>query len=429
MLFIFSYLYISVPYLISIPKHSFVVFIVLCEFISKMSTRIIFIFLITFQISSCHNLKIERVLILSRHNVRTPLSRNLFEFTPKPWPNWKEKNGYLTAKGALLEGFMGEFFSSWLIEEGVLTKNCPDVKSFYVYANIAQRTMASASAFIDKAFPLCNITIHHTANAQKDPIFNPVIHNASKAFKVEAVEQMQAVLNSFNFQNSEEYLEKVLNYKESKYCLIKKKCDLVNDINKIFVNVGFKPNLEGPLKISKSVIDSFIMENYEGFPMDEVAWGTLETSEDWKVIMELSKGYHNVIFNTSIVAKDLAQPLLSFIKDLFIKKQYKVTLLMGHDANIYTVLKSLQVKPYMLSDQYEKTPTGGKIVFQKWIDKISSQCYLKIDYIYQTTKQMREGKKLSITNPPEFTLLELEGCKMDANGFCPWNKFVELLNS
>ncbi|CAB3257437.1 unnamed protein product [Arctia plantaginis] len=394
-----------------------------------MSSSIILIFLLTFQVCSCQNLKIEQVLILSRHNVRTPLSQNLHEFTPKPWPNWKEKSGYLTAKGALLEGFMGEFFSSWLIQEGVLAKKCPDEKSFYVYANIAQRTMASADAFISKAFPLCNITIHHTTAAQKDPIFNPVIHNASKTFKIEAVEQMQTLLNSFHFQTSEECLENILDYKASNYCLTKQKCDLVNDKNKIFVNVGFKPNVEGPLKVSKSVIDSFIMENYEGLPIDEVAWGRLKTNDDWNLIMELSKGYHNVIFNTSIVAEDLARPLLTFIKDLLINRQYKVTLLMGHDANIYTVLKSLRVKPYVLNDQYEKAPAGGKIVFQKWMDKISSERYLRIDYVYQTTKQMREGKSLSMINPPDFTLLELEGCEIDANGFCPWNDFVNILNS
>lgn len=371
--------------------------------------------------------KLEQVLILSRHNVRTPLSKNLFEFTPKEWPKWKEKSGYLTAKGVLLEGYMGEYFTSWLRkEELLLNKDCPSEQSFFVYANTAQRTLASAEAFISKGFPDCNITIHHTSES-KDPIFNPVIHNNSAIFKLEASEQMKTLLKSLNLNTSYEDLEAILDYKQSNYCMNEKKCDFTKDMNKIFVNVGFKPNLEGPLKISKSVIDSFIMENYEGFPTKEVAWGLLTNEQQWDLVLDLSKGYHSVIFNTSLVARDVARPLLKYISHIMFEKQYKVALLMGHDANIYTVLKSLDVKPFSLRNQYEMTPAGGKIVFQKLLDVSSGTFYVKIDYVYQFTDQMREGRRLSLVNPPEFTLLQLEGCKLEGNGFCLWDDFVKLL--
>lgn len=372
--------------------------------------------------------KLKQVLILSRHNVRTPLSKNLADFTPKNWPIWKEKTGYLTAKGALLEGFMGEYFVSWLRKEGLLTNDCPHEDSFFIYANTAQRTMASAKAFVNKGFPSCNVTIHHTPD-DKDPIFNPVIHNASAIFKLEATEQMRALLKTLHLNNSYEDLEEILNYKQSKYCLIENKCDFVTDQNKIYVNVGTKPNLEGPLKISKSVIDSFIMENYEGFPEKEVAWGQLKSTEQWNLVLDLSKGYHSVIFNTTLIANDVAQLLLKYMRDLLLNKEYKATLLMGHDANIYTILKSMGFKPYSLRNQYEMTPAGGKIVFQKWIEDKSGILYVKVDYVYQCTDQMREGRSLSLDNPPEFTSLQLEDCKTDESGFCLWDDFVKLLNS
>ncbi|XP_075988726.1 glucose-1-phosphatase-like [Anticarsia gemmatalis] len=323
---------------------------------------------------------------------------------------------------------MGEFFSSWLIKEGLLTKNCPDENSFYVYANTAQRTMASAQSFISKAFPQCNITIHHASDTQRDPIFNPVVHNSSKAFRTEAIEEMKTLLKSLHLNSSYEDLQNILDYKESKYCVIKHKCDFITDPNKVFVNTGFKPNLEGPLKICKSVIDSFIMENYEGFPINEVAWGSLQDVDQWDAILGLTRGYHDVIFNTTLIAQDLAKPLLKFITELLLKRQAKVTLLMGHDANIYTVLKSMGFKPYTLEKQYEMTPAGGKIVIQKWGNNTSGNMYAKIDYVYQGTDQMREGKALSLNNPPEVTMLKLEGCVMDDNGFCLWDDFVKLLN-
>lgn len=372
--------------------------------------------------------KLQQVLILSRHNVRTPLSKNLADFTPKKWPIWKEKSGYLTAKGALLEGYMGEYFSLWLQKQGLLDAECPHEENFFVYANTAQRTMASAEAFVTKGFPSCNIKIHHSPNG-KDPIFNPVIHNTSSIFILDATDQMRLLLKSLHLNSSYKDLEQILNYKQSEYCLTEHKCDFVTDMNKIIVKVGFKPNLEGPLKISKSVIDSFIMENYQGFPENEVAWGLLKNNDDWNYVLDLSKGYHSVIFNTTLIAKDLARPLLKFMREMILHKQYNITLLMGHDANIYTVLKSLDFKLYSLTNQYEITPAGGKLVFQKWLEEKSGAFYAKVDYVYQCTNQMREGKRLSLDNPPEYTSLQFEGCKADEAGFCPWDDFVGILNS
>lgn len=388
----------------------------------------LFLILVLVEGYCAKSLKLQQVLILSRHNVRTPLSKNLEIFTPKTWPVWKEKHGYLTAKGALLEGYMGEYFSLWLQKHGLLNKECPSEENFFVYANTAQRTMASANAFVSKGFPGCDIKIHHTSD-MNDPVFNPIIHNASAIFKLEAADQMRILLKSLHLNSSYEDLEKILNYQQSEYCLNEHKCNFVTDINKIFVNVGFKPNLEGPLKISKSVVDSFIMENYEGFPINEVAWGLLKNNDQWNLVLDLSKGYHSVIFNTTLIARDVARPLLRYMSEIILDKQYRTTLLMGHDANIYTILKSMGFKPYSLKNQHEVTPAGGKIVFQKWLDEETGIFYMKVDYVYQCTNQMREGRSLSMDNPPEFTSLQLEDCKTDENGFCLWDDFVEILNS
>ncbi len=41
----------------------------------------------------------------------------------------------------------------------------------------------------------------------------------------------------------------------------------------------------------------------------------------------------------------------------------KITVLVGHDSNIASLLTALDFKPYQLHDQNERTPIGGKIVF------------------------------------------------------------------
>lgn len=370
---------------------------------------------------------LKQVVILSRHGLRTPLSKYLSEMTPKAWPTWKEKPGYLTAKGKVLEGYMGKFFSAWLSQEGLLPKTCPSEEIFYVYANTKQRTRASASAFVGKAFPKCNITIHHS-NSDVDPIFNPVIHNSSAIFREIVIEDMQAQLKALSLNASYKDLDMILDFKNSEICKNDHKCNLATDKNKAYVMSGEKPNLDGPLKIGNSVVDAFVMQYYEGFPLNNVAWGHLETPEEWQTLMCLSKSYHNIIFNTSLVAKDIAQPLIKFMTNIFLNDSVpKISLLMGHDANMYTVLNSLNFKPYMLENQYELSPVSGKIVFQKWFDNVEKVELLRINFVYQSYTQLRDCLELSLENPPQFRLLELNECAVDKNGFCLWSDFVEIL--
>lgn len=370
------------------------------------------------------NLKLQRVVVLSRHNVRSPLSEHLAEITPRPWPHWDEKSGYLTPKGVYLEGLMGDFFSKWLQNEGLLPQGCPEKDDVFVYANSKQRTKVTARAFILKAFPECNVTIH--VGDKSDPVFSPFIHNNTDAFRKEVVDSMQQILDSLNLNSSYELLENILDYKDSDICKTNHKCDLETDMNKINeIAVGKKPTVSGPLKICNTAIDAFKMEYYNGFSLPDVAWGELNNSR-WETLSKLMEGYHNVIFNSTILAKDIALPLIKYMKDIFINKNTKFTLLMGHDANILTFVTGMRFKPYILPNQYEKAPIGGKIVFQKWLNT-NGEYFLRIQYVYASTNQLRVGSKLSLVKPPQFKVLELEDCPVNNEGFCPWETFEKLL--
>ncbi|XP_026322556.1 uncharacterized protein LOC113232134 [Hyposmocoma kahamanoa] len=380
--------------------------------------------------SDYNNITLKQVFILSRHGVRTPLAKDLDQMTPKKWPDWNKKPGYLTEKGILLEGYMGKYFSELLNKENLLPDYCPKEEEIFIYANVKQRTIESAKAFVNKAFSGCNITIHQKDHNGIDPVFNVAIHNSSLSFQKLALEQMYEQLRPLNLNKSFEDMSHILDYKLSQLCLIDNECNLITDLNKIIdVQVGFKPNIKGPLKICNSAIDAFIMENYEGFPFNNVAWGQM-TESKWQDIINLSRKYHNVIFNTTLIAKDLSLPLLNYFRNIFLNdNSTKVTLLMGHDANIYTLINSMSFKPYFLPEQYELAPVSGKIVFQKWFDEVKKKDLLKISYVYQSTKQLRSGIELSLWNPPQFVTLELHNCKIDDKGYCLWDDFVKFLHT
>ncbi|CAF4887086.1 unnamed protein product [Pieris macdunnoughi] len=74
-----------------------------------------FLFLVFVTFSKSYDLK--QVLILSRHNIRAPLSSNLQYLSSNTWPIWNVDSAFLTAKGALLEGYMGSFISNWLVKK------------------------------------------------------------------------------------------------------------------------------------------------------------------------------------------------------------------------------------------------------------------------------------------------------------------------
>lgn len=380
---------------------------------------------------STYGYELKQVIILSRHNVRAPLSSDLENYSPKSWPRWHTKPGELTEKGTILEGYMGQYFSLWLQHKGLLkTKNCPTEREFFAYANNKQRTIASAEAFVQKAFPNCNISVHHATGHNKDPNFNPVINNSTDAFKEIAQHEMNNRLSEINVRSSLDKLQSILDYGHSSNCKSKNQCDLAADKTTIELEVGLEPELIGPLHIANSVVDSFKMAYYEGFPIENIAWDEIKKSKDWENLMAINFAYHDVRFNTSSVAKDIATPLITYMRIIF-ENEYeypKITLLMGHDANLYTVLSSFNFKSFKLGKQFEKTPVGGKLVFQKWWDDKLKRALLKIEYIYQSTEQLREEIELCWVTPPQTLTMELKNCVLDENGFCLWEDFIKILD-
>ena len=91
---------------------------------------------------------LDRVVILSRHNIRSPLSGSgslLGDITPHEWFSWTSAPSELSLRGAVLETMMGQYFRLWLEEEGLFPENWqPEENAVRFYANAKQRTLATA---------------------------------------------------------------------------------------------------------------------------------------------------------------------------------------------------------------------------------------------------------------------------------------------
>lgn len=380
--------------------------------------------------------QLQQVLMMSRHNLRAPLANNgsvLEQSTPNKWPEWDVPGGQLTTKGGVLEVYMGHYMREWLAEQGMVkSEECPPPDTVYAYANSLQRTVATAQFFITGAFPGCDIPVHHQEKmGTMDPTFNPVITDDSAAFSEQAVAAMEKELSKLQLTDSYQLLEKIVNYKDSPACKEKQQCSLVDGKNTFSAKYQQEPGVSGPLKVGNSLVDAFTLQYYEGFPMDQVAWGEIKSDQQWKVLSKLKNGYQDSLFTSPEVARNVAKPLVSYIDKALVTDRTsapKITVLVGHDSNIASLLTALDFKPYQLHDQNERTPIGGKIVFQRWHDSKANRDLMKIEYVYQSAEQLRNADALTLQAPAQRVTLELSGCPIDANGFCPMDKFDSVLN-
>ncbi|EFV8221000.1 bifunctional glucose-1-phosphatase/inositol phosphatase [Shigella sonnei] len=380
--------------------------------------------------------QLQQVLMMSRHNLRAPLANNgsvLEQSTPNKWPEWDVPGGQLTTKGGVLEVYMGHYMREWLAEQGMVKSGeCPPPDTVDAYANSLQRTVATAQFFITGAFPGCDIPVHHQEKmGTMDPTFNPVITDDSAAFSEQAVAAMEKELSKLQLTDSYQLLEKIVNYKDSPACKEKQQCSLVDGKNTFSAKYQQEPGVSGPLKVGNSLVDAFTLQYYEGFPMDQVAWGEIKSDQQWKVLSKLKNGYQDSLFTSPEVARNVAKPLVSYIDKALVTDRTsapKITVLVGHDSNIASLLTALDFKPYQLHDQNERTPIGGKIVFQRWHDSKANRDLMKIEYVYQSAEQLRNADALTLQAPAQRVTLELSGCPIDANGFCPMDKFDSVLN-
>lgn len=380
--------------------------------------------------------QLQQVLMMSRHNLRAPLANNgsvLEQSTPNKWPEWDVPGGQLTTKGGVLEVYMGHYMREWLASQGMVKSGeCPAPETVYAYANSLQRTVATAQFFITGAFPGCDVPVHHQEKmGTMDPTFNPVITDDSAAFSEKAVQAMEKERSKMQLDESYKLLEQIVNYKDSPSCKEKQQCTLAGVKDTFSAKYQQEPGVSGPLKVGNSLVDAFTLQYYEGFPMDQVAWGEIKTDAQWKVLSKLKNGYQDSLFTSPEVARNVAAPLVKYIDKVLVTDRLnapKITVLVGHDSNIASLLTALQFKPYQLHDQNERTPIGGKIVFQRWHDAKANRDLMKIEYVYQSAEQLRNADVLTLKSPAQRVTLELKGCPTDANGFCPVDKFDSVLN-
>lgn len=375
--------------------------------------------------------QLKQVVILSRHNIRAPLSRNgsaLAKVTPHEWFKWSSGPSELSLRGGELETLMGQYFRKYLVAQGLITENyLPADGEMRFYSNTRQRTIATAQYFSTGMLPVANVRIEHNADTSKmDPVFHPKLTIVNEKFRAEALRQINVMggsegLKGINESLAPNYalLEKVLDFDKSEIALENNVKHFSADELKPIFELNEEPSVKGAgaLHLANQAADALILQYYEEPNVKKAGFGHKLNNAQWEAIAHIKDVYGDVLFSAPIVAVNVAHPLLQVMSDELALEGRKFTFLCGHDSNLASVMSALNVEYYNLPNSIEKkTPIGSKLVIEKWRGA-DGQDYAKLNLVYQSTKQLRERSMLDLDSPPEIYSLSLNGLEKNADGY------------
>ena len=378
--------------------------------------------------------QLDKVVILSRHGIRTPLENTiafLEKSSPLKWPSWDHAYGYLTTRGGVLEAFFGHYLSQWLEQKNINIE--PENPDIYVYANSLQRTVATAQFLVNGAFAGYDIPIHHKYTIEKmDPIFDPSVQDDSPELKqavLNDIEEADKAASIFkNLAPAYQMVSDILEYPHSQL-YAQYQCDFADIPYELYFKKNEEPELHGPLAIGICAVDAFLLQYYSAFPKDQIAWGKITSQEQWQQIIQIRNHYIDLVFHTKTIARHNSKLLINKIDNLLHNKPHKVNLLVGHDSTIASLLGALDFAQYQLPNQFENTPIGGMVIFQRYRHTSSGEYFFKAEYIYQSFEQLYTGEAIDMNNPPQHYQLELLNAMQNSDGFYSWQDFEKRLKA
>ncbi|MBR3245715.1 MAG: histidine-type phosphatase [Parasporobacterium sp.] len=377
---------------------------------------------------------LEQVVVLSRHNIRSPLSSGdsvLASITDHSWFEWSSNPSELSLRGVASETIMGQFFKKWLEEEGLFPENYrPEANEVRIYANSKQRTIATANAFSAGLLPSAKIeTETHMEFDEMDPVFTPqfTFMNDAYAEAAEAEvldlygEKMEALSDNY------ELLEKVIDMKDTEAYKNGEIKDFDPSNAEWKYEINKEPQVSGSLKTACSVSDALVLQYYEEKDATKAAFGHELSFDEWLQISEIKDVYGEVLFTTPLIAPVVAHPLLMEIEKEMETEGRVFTFLCGHDSNLFSVLAALEAEDTPLPNTLERTaPIGCKLVIGKWKDASGAE-KISVDLVYQTTEQLRDMSLLDLNNHPAIVPVVLQGLQADANGLYDAEEFMTRL--
>ncbi len=375
-------------------------------------------------------LTLDRVVILSRHNIRSPLTGKdsvVSQVTPHTWFEWTSRTGELSLRGAMLETTMGQYFRLWLEDEGLFPENyIPEEGAVRFYANGYQRTQATARYFSAGLLPVAVVPVEcKNGYGQADGTFLPVITRTSDAYeaavRAEIAERGGGSLMGYldAIQDVTQLIVDVLDMDESAAWNGGVFEEQLYTEPVLSLRLDSEPTTQGSLKLLCSLADALVLQYYEEPDDLKAAFGHEVTPEEWRGIGSVLATYEKLLFTSPTLSVNLAHPMLQEICAEMNTEGRKLAFLCGHDSTITAFLAALGVEEYELPGAIEPTtPIGVKVVFSRWLDA-EGNAFWRVNLVYQSVDQLRSIQPLSLDIPPMIVPISFEGLAETEDGLIP----------
>ena len=384
---------------------------------------------------------LQQVVVLSRHNIRAPLSTNgsaLAQATTHKWIDWTANPSELTLRGGALETMMGQYFRTWLETEGLIPQNWqPTDAEARFYANAKQRTIATAQYFSSGMLPVANTRIEtHAPYDTMDPVFTPGLSFVSDSYQEAALQQI-AEWGGANgmagvaaeLEDNFKLLADVVDYENSEGVGSGELAPFDTTDTQVVLELGKEPGMSGSLKTACSLADALVLQYYEAADDARAAFGKNLSLDEWTAISKIKDLYGDVLFTAPLVATNVAHPLLEEIAaELDAHESGRLfTFLCGHDSNLGSVLAALEASAYELPDTIEKkTPIGSKLLFERWTDSSGAEL-CRVRLLYQSTEQLKGLTLLADGEEPMSYEISFEGLQKNADGLYAFSEVRDRL--
>lgn len=374
---------------------------------------------------------LDKVVILSRHNIRSPLSGEgsaLGGITPHSWHKWSSDTSQLSVRGGSLEVQMGQYFRRWLEAQSLITPNYMPAGDVRIYSNSKQRTIATARFFSAGLFPVADVSVeYHMDFDLMDPVFTPQLNFVSDAYNEAVRSQVEQLFSEDikSLDSAYRLIEDVIDFDQSPAFLSGSAAPLTTTDFNLVLKQNEEPAVTGSLKTACMISDALVLQYFEEPDVRKAGFGKKLSLSQWDEISRVKDVYGDVLFTAPLVAVNVAHPLLSELLGEMKDRTRIISFLCGHDSNVGSVLAALDVEPYSLENTIEKkTPIGCKLVFSRWKDS-SGQAFWSADLVYQSTEQLRGNEILDLENPPQVFTLRFTGLEETGSGLYSEEAFLQ----